>query len=144
MRNEAKQGTKVDRRSFLGTALAGAAAAASAVAGQRDWSGKNPIHYPDPDIISLDKRFNKYRVKSTPIRAPVHRLALGRGARMERRRALPGVQLHPQYHRQMRWLEEDGHDREFHNPSNNANGNTFDWEGRLLTCEHNTRRVRPL
>ena len=29
----------------------------------------------------------------------------------------------------------------FHTPSNYANGNTFDWEGRLLTCEHNTRRV---
>jgi len=41
----------------------------------------------------------------------------------------------------MRWLEEDNHVSVFHNPSNYANGNTFDWEGRLLTCEHNTRRV---
>ena len=41
----------------------------------------------------------------------------------------------------MRWLEEDGHVSVFHNPSGNANGNTFDWEGRLLTCEHLTRRV---
>jgi len=43
--------------------------------------------------------------------------------------------------RHLRWLEEDGHVSEFHKPSNYGNGNTFDWEGRLLTCEHNTRRV---
>jgi gluconolactonase len=41
----------------------------------------------------------------------------------------------------MRWLEEDGHVSVFHSPSNNGNGNTFDFEGRLLTCEHLTRRV---
>jgi gluconolactonase len=29
----------------------------------------------------------------------------------------------------------------FRNPSNNANGNALDPEGRLITCEHTTRRV---
>jgi len=29
----------------------------------------------------------------------------------------------------------------FRNPSNNSNGNTFDWEGRQISCEHGTRRV---
>ncbi|NDA68810.1 MAG: SMP-30/gluconolactonase/LRE family protein, partial [Verrucomicrobia bacterium] len=42
---------------------------------------------------------------------------------------------------QMRWLEEDGHVSTFRNPVNNTNGNTFDWEGRELSCEHLTRRV---
>src|SRR5207244_827393 len=41
----------------------------------------------------------------------------------------------------MRWLAEDGHVSVYHNVSNNANGNTFDWEGRLLSCEHGARRV---
>jgi len=69
MKSESKQSIlpKVGRRSFLATALAGATAAASATAGQRDWSGKNPIHYPDPDIIVLDKRVAKYNIGSTPI-----------------------------------------------------------------------------
>ncbi len=41
----------------------------------------------------------------------------------------------------MRWLEEDGHLSVFRAPSNYANGNTRDREGRLVTCEHDTRRV---
>ena len=42
---------------------------------------------------------------------------------------------------QMRWLEDDGHVTVFRNPSNNSNGNTFDFQGRQLSCEHLTRRV---
>ena len=41
----------------------------------------------------------------------------------------------------MRWLEEDGHVSVFRTPSHHANGNTRDREGRLVTCEHDTRRV---
>ncbi|HYP14567.1 MAG TPA: hypothetical protein VEQ63_11640, partial [Bryobacteraceae bacterium] len=26
----------------------------------RDWSGNQPVRYPDPDIIALDNRFRKY------------------------------------------------------------------------------------
>ncbi len=29
----------------------------------------------------------------------------------------------------------------FRSPSNNSNGNTFDWEGRQVSCEHGARRV---
>lgn len=35
----------------------------------------------------------------------------------------------------------DGTARTFRDPSNNANGNTLDAEGRLVTCEHRGRRV---
>jgi gluconolactonase len=41
----------------------------------------------------------------------------------------------------LRWDEETGEVRTFRKPSNNANGNTRDREGRLVTCEHLTRRV---
>ena len=41
----------------------------------------------------------------------------------------------------MRWDEETGAVSVFRKPSNNANGNTRDRQGRLLTCEHDTRRV---
>jgi gluconolactonase len=43
--------------------------------------------------------------------------------------------------RMMRWLEDDGHLSVFRAPSNYANGNTRDREGRLITCEHDARRV---
>ena len=41
----------------------------------------------------------------------------------------------------MRWDEETGAVTVFRKPSNFANGNTRDRQGRLLTCEHGTRRV---
>jgi gluconolactonase len=41
----------------------------------------------------------------------------------------------------MRWLEEDGRVTVFRNPSGYSNGNTFDYEGRELSCEHGGRRV---
>jgi gluconolactonase len=43
--------------------------------------------------------------------------------------------------RMMRWTEETGEVTTFRQPSNNSNGNTRDREGRLVTCEHLTRRV---
>jgi gluconolactonase len=41
----------------------------------------------------------------------------------------------------MRWLEDDGHVSVFRTPTNNSNGNTFDFQGRQVSCEHLTRRV---
>ncbi len=41
----------------------------------------------------------------------------------------------------MRWDEETGHVSVFRKPSNFANGNTRDRQGRLITCEHDARRV---
>ena len=43
--------------------------------------------------------------------------------------------------RMMRWDETDGSVSVFREPCNNANGNTTDHEGRLITCEHRGRRV---
>jgi gluconolactonase len=41
----------------------------------------------------------------------------------------------------MRWDDETGAVSVFRKPSNFANGNARDRQGRLLTCEHDTRRV---
>jgi len=41
----------------------------------------------------------------------------------------------------MRWDEDSGHVSTFRCPSNNANGNTVDGTGRLVSCEHQKRRV---
>src|SRR5215471_2773036 len=43
--------------------------------------------------------------------------------------------------RQFRWLEDNGRVSVFRSPSNYSNGNTFDHEGRQISCEHATRRV---
>ena len=43
--------------------------------------------------------------------------------------------------RMLRWDETDGSVSVFRQPSYNSNGNTVDGEGRLVTCEHLTRRV---
>lgn len=43
--------------------------------------------------------------------------------------------------RLMRWDETDGSVSVFRQPSNNSNGNTVDGQGRLVSCEHLTRRV---
>jgi gluconolactonase len=42
----------------------------------------------------------------------------------------------------LRWLEEDGHvSHGFRYPAGNSNGNTFDYQGRQLACQHGTRKV---
>ncbi|HTS25103.1 MAG TPA: SMP-30/gluconolactonase/LRE family protein [Bryobacteraceae bacterium] len=128
------------RRSFLKLAAAGTGLGAAAAQTQRDWSGKEPIHYPDPDIIVLDQRFGKYKVGNTTIQR------LYTGTLWAEGPAWSGAGGYLVFsdipnNRQLRWLEEDGHFSVLHKPSNYSNGNTFDYEGRLLSCEHVTRRV---
>jgi len=43
--------------------------------------------------------------------------------------------------RMLRWDETNGQVSTFRKPSNNSNGNTVDRAGRLVSCEHLTRRV---
>ncbi|MEK7723255.1 MAG: SMP-30/gluconolactonase/LRE family protein [Acidobacteriota bacterium] len=119
-----------------------AAALATAAAGQvRDYSPKAPpTHYPDKEILILDKRFAKYRIGNTPIQR------LYTGTLWAEGPAWNGVGNYLIWsdipnNVQHRWLAEDGHVSTFRNPSNNSNGNTFDWEGRQISCEHGTRRV---
>ena len=132
------------RRAFL-TAIAGAAAVASAQqispnATPRDWSGQTPVQYPDPDIIALDNRFRKYMIGNTVIRRHYTGTLWSEGP------AWNGVGRFLVWsdipnNVQMRWLEEDGRVTVFRNPSGYSNGNTFDFEGRELSCEHGGRRV---
>ena len=43
--------------------------------------------------------------------------------------------------RMLRYDETDGSVSVFRQPCGNSNGNTTDWQGRLITCEHGGRRV---
>ncbi len=130
----------LNRRSFLAAGLAGAALAPALARAQRDWSGKTPIHYPDPDIVVLDPRFAKYKIGNTPIQR------LHMGTLWAEGPAWNGVGRYLVWsdipnNVQLRWLEEDGHVSVFRSPAGNSNGNTFDWQGRQISCEHGTRRV---
>ena len=42
---------------------------------------------------------------------------------------------------QLRWLQEDRRVSTLRKPANHSNGNTFDRQGRQISCEHGTRRV---
>ena len=74
-------------------------------------------------------------------RAPVDRRRGGRRGRPGARSASYLVWSDIPNNRQLRWLEDDGQVSVFRSPSNNSNGNTFDFQGRQISCEHLTRRV---
>ena len=134
----------VSRRSFLAaatTAAAGLTLAGRAAAAERDWSGKIPTRYPDPDLIALDKRFTA-KLGNTPIQRIYH----GANTMWTEGPAWNAVGRYLLWsdipnNLQQRWIEDDGHVSTFRSPVNNTNGNTFDYEGRQLSCEHLTRRV---
>jgi gluconolactonase len=96
--------------------------------------------YPDPAVKILDPSFAKYRIYSSSVEQ------LGTGMRWAE-----GPVYFPagRYllvsdipnNRIMRYDEVTGAWGVFRQPSNQANGNTRDRQGRLVTCEHLTRRV---
>ncbi len=95
--------------------------------------------YPSPAVESLDKRFTArqgnaaieriatgFRWAEGPVYFPAGRYLLWSD--------IPNNRI-------MRWLEDDGHVSVFRAHSHHSNGNTRDREGRLVTCEHDSRRV---
>src|SRR5438876_550358 len=140
------------RRTFLTAALGGATAASAFAQGRgqqppvsstpspRDYSRQDPIQCPDPVIVALDDRFRRYIVGNTVIRR------LHFGTLWAEGPAWNGVGRYLVWsdipnNVQMRWIEDDGRVTVFRNPSGYSNGNTFDYEGRELSCEHGGRRV---
>lgn len=135
--------TGLDRRTLLASAAVAAAGAvftSVAAAADRDWTGQHPVRYPDPDIIALDKRFAKYKIGNAALERLYTGMRWGEGpAWCAGGRYLVWSDIPNNV--QMRRLEEDGHISTFRKPSHFSNGNTFDWDGRQLSCEHGTRRV---
>ncbi len=124
------------RRRFL-TTLATSAAASSLA---RDWTGQIPERYPDPDVIALEPAFSKYIQGNSPLRR------LHTGMLWAEGPAWNGTGNYLVWsdipnNAQMRYLPEDGHVSVMRNNSGNSNGNTFDWQGRQISCEHANRRV---
>ncbi len=139
---KASSGLK-DRRQFLKTMAATAAGAMvtpqlAATAGI--FSGSKQQRYPDPAVVVIDKRFEKYVV----VNAAVERLWTGArwaegpvwfgDGRYLLFSDIPDNTIY-------RWTEETGEMSRFRYPSNYTNGNTRDRQGRLVSCEHDSRRV---
>src|SRR6202051_4715770 len=102
--------------------------------------GAPTTYFWDPDIIAVDPSFNNLAQPNAAIKRLYTGLLWAEG---------PAWSAQGRYllwsdipnNRQMRWSEDDGRVSVFRSPSNNSNGNSFDFQGRQLSCEHLTRRV---
>lgn len=126
----------MNRRSFLATCAISTLTTPSIRAGEWEPSQR----YPDPRVRVIDSSFAKYRLNL----AKVERIATGMrwsegpvwfgDGRFLLWSDIPNNRL-------LKWEEETGAVSVFRKPSSNANGNTRDRQGRLITCEHEARRV---
>ena len=95
---------------------------------------------PDPAIVSLDPSFERYRLALAKVERLAHGMRWSEGpvwlgdTRQLVWSDVPGNCMH-------KWDEETGVASVFRKPSNMGNGNTRDRQGRIVTCEHLTRRV---
>ena len=122
------------------TSFAGVLVAPSLLAVAGEKGKKLPEDYPDPSVVILDPRFGKY----VQMNAAVERLWTG--ARWAEGPVWFGDGRYLIFsdipnNVMLRWIEETGEVSHFRSPSNYANGGTRDRQGRLITCEHDTRRV---
>jgi gluconolactonase len=123
------------------TTLAGLGAAATTTVTRPAFAAwEESTSYPDPRVQNLDPSFARYRVGN----ASVERLYTGArwsegpvwfgDARCLLWSDIPNNRI-------LRWDEATGRTSVFRQPSNNSNGLARDRQGRLVTCEHNTRRL---
>jgi gluconolactonase len=154
-----QNGGALSRRAFTSILGVGAAAAASGAAfGQgaaprpgpptvisnppRDFSrrGAPTTYFSDPDILTVDPSFDNLVQPNAAIQRIWTGALWAEG---------PAWNAQGRYlvwsdipnNRQLRWIEDDGHVSVFRAPAGNSNGNTFDFQGRQISCEHLNRRV---
>ena len=107
----------------------------------RAWEeDRSRVRYPDPAVEILDERFRSLVVTNDAIER------LWTGGRWLEGPVWFGDGRYLLFSdipndRLLCWSEVTGKVTVFRQPSNNSNGNTRDRQGRLVTCEHLTRRV---
>ena len=99
-----------------------------------------PVRYPDPNIKVLDPRFQPLILGNAAIEC------IATGCRFSEGPVWFGdlrclIWSDIPNDRLMKWEEETGAVSVFRRPSNYANGNTRDRQGRLVTCEHDSQRL---
>jgi gluconolactonase len=124
-------------------ATAGAAAAAMALprrAGAQSFDFRPNQRYPDASVEILDPSFAKHRLFSSSVEQLASGMRWAEGpvwfgdGRYVLVSDIPNNRI-------MRYDEANGRWGVFRQPSNFANGQARDRQGRLLSCEHLTRRV---
>jgi gluconolactonase len=108
----------------------------------RDFGPDAPptTYFTDPDVLTIDPAFNSLIQANTSIKR-IWTGALWTEGPAWSSQGKYLVWSDIPSNRQMRWVEDDGHVSVFRSPSNNSNGNTFDAQGRQVSCEHLTRRL---
>ncbi|HET9647672.1 MAG TPA: SMP-30/gluconolactonase/LRE family protein [Microlunatus sp.] len=101
---------------------------------------RTAIRFPDPAIEIVDDRFRPLMVHASVVER------LWTGGRWLEGPVWFGDGRYLLFsdipnNRILRWIEETGKVTTFRAPANNSNGNYRDRQGRLITCEHLTRRV---
>jgi gluconolactonase len=106
----------------------------------RDFARRHPSIYPDPDVIVVDPSFLPLR----RAQGAIYRLWTGAlwaegptWSNQGQYLVFSDVSGDTLY----RYIWDDGRVTVFRRPSSNANGNAFDFQGRLLSCEDFTRRL---
>ena len=105
----------------------------------RPWDG-SPIRYPDPCIEVIDPRFRPYAIGNAAVERLHTGLRWGEGpvwfgdGRYLLFSDVPNDVI-------LRWDATTGATTPFRKPANFTNGNTRDRQGRLISCEHLSRRV---
>jgi gluconolactonase len=143
----------ISRRGFLsglaataaGSLVSRPACAADKFARDRNWSGQEPVAYPEPAFEVFDERFTA-RVGNSPLQRLWHGTGHDTALWCEGPVWMGdwGCLLWSDIpnHRVLRWLEDDGHVSVFQADSGYSNGHTRDNQGRLIAMEQGTRSMR--
>ena len=106
----------------------------------RDFARGHPSIYPDPDVIVVDPSFLPLRRGQGAIYRVWTGALWAEGPTWSNQGqylVFSDVSGNTLY----RYVWDDGRVTVFRRPSSNANGNAFDYQGRLLSCEDFTRRL---
>ena len=102
--------------------------------------GAPTTYFTDPDVLGVDPMFDGFAQPNSAIQRLWTGALWAEGPAWSAQGRYLVCSDIPN-NRQLRWLEDDGHVSVFRKPSNNSNGNTFDFQGRQISCEHLNRRV---
>ena len=141
-------GVSIQRRQLMGAAIGAAATTALTAAGgtasssahAQSFDFKPNQRYPDPSVQILDPSFGRYRIFSSSVEQLASGMRWAEGpvwfgdGRYLLLSDIPNNRI-------MRYDEANGNWGVFRYPSNFSNGLARDRQGRLLACEHLTRRV---
>src|SRR5947209_11229471 len=128
------------RHAFTAAGAAAAALAVSRSAVAQSFEFRPNQRYPDAAVEILDPSFAKYRLFSSTVEQLATGMRWAEGpvwfgdGRYLLVSDIPNNRI-------MRYDEANGNWGVFRQPSNFANGHARDRQGRLLSCEHLTRRV---